>query len=337
MGPKLPDADFGVRFVGRVDATDPAGARLAWSGTGLVARFKGTTVAVEFSSGQQYTVVVDGQAQPKYVPSGGLDTIAEGLADGEHVLEIYRRTEANQGESTFRRIEVEDGELLAPPAPPPRRIEIVGDSISCGYGNEGTDNNCRFSADTQNHYLTYGAIAARAVAAELSTIAWSGKGVVCNYGDDASSCTNPLPTYYDRTLPNRADSLWNFSKRPADAVVVNLSTNDFSTSLDPTQEEFESAYVTLLERIRAAHPNAVILCTVGPMLTGSDLSTARRYIGNAVKARVEAGDDRVATIEFAPQDASNGHGCDWHPSLRTHEIMAQTLTGVLRVELGWAD
>jgi hypothetical protein len=196
--------------------------------------------------------------------------------------------------------------------------------------------NCGFSPDTENHYLTYGAIAARTLEAELSTVAWSGKGVVCNYGDDASSCTNPLPTYYDRVLPDR-DGSWDSSEWQADAVVVNLGTNDFSTSVDPSQEEFEAAYVSLLERIRDLHPGAVILCTVGPMLSGSDLSTARASIAAAVAQRVAAGDQRVETFEFAPQDGSNGYGCDWHPSLATHEQMAITLTLVLESVLGWTD
>ena len=36
-----------------------------------------------------------------------------------------------------------------------------------------------------------------------------------------------------------------------------------------------------------------------------------------------------------PQDASNGLGCDYHPSLVTHEIMADLLTATLQIELGW--
>lgn len=329
------EAAFGVRFVGRVDVTDPAAPRFAWSGTGVVARFTGTGVAARFGGGQEYTVVVDGAVQPKYAPSGAVETVLEGLANGEHTVEFYRRTEADLGESTFLGLTVAEGELLEPPAAPSRRLELVGDSISCGYGNEGADMNCGFSPQTENHYLTYGALTARELDAELSTIAWSGKGVVCNYGDDANSCTNPLPVYYDLALPSRAASRWDGSLSPADAVIVNLGTNDFSTNQDPTREEFVTAYVALLERIRKQHPGALILCTVGPMLSGADLTAARTYIDSAVQQRVTAGDARVETFELAPQDAANGYGCDWHPSLRTHELMAEKLTAVLREELGW--
>lgn len=324
-----------MRFVGRVDTSDPNAARFAWSGSGFVARFQGSSLAVRMGGGQEYTVLVDGVVGPKFVPSGGFDVVARGLAPGVHQLEFYRRTEAHLGESSLLGIRVEDGELLTPPEAPLRRLELVGDSISCGYGNEGVDQTCGFTPPTENHYQSYGALAARALGAELVTVAWSGKGVVCNYGDEPDSCTHPMPEYYERTLPERPQSRWDFSSWQPHAVVVNLGTNDFSTEQDPTPAEFEAAYIELLQQIRAAAPGAVILCTIGPMLFGDDLATARAAITRAVQSRVARGDAAVKVFELAPTDPAHGYGCDWHPSLRTHEVMADTLVAVLRAELGW--
>jgi lysophospholipase L1-like esterase len=336
--PAMPPATPAVpapRFVGRVDTSDGAGARFAWSGTGVVAHFSGSSVAVRLSGGQQYTVLVDGVLQPKLVSTGGLDSLASGLTEGEHELELYRRTEANQGEAQLLGFDFAGGQLLAPPPAAERRIELVGDSISAGYGDEGADMNCPFTPDTENHYLSYGALAARELGAELSTVAWSGKGVVCNYGDDAASCSDPMPSYYDRTLPARATSQWDFSSWQPQAVVVNLGTNDFSTMSDPTEEQFEQAFGALLDRIRTAYPAALILATVGPLLNGTDLTTARAYIDAVVSARTQAGDAKLKSFELAPQNAADGYGCDWHPSARTHQIMAGVLATKLRAELGW--
>lgn len=325
----------GLKFAGRVEIAGADDASFAWSGSGVIANFSGTSVAVRLGGGQQYTVLIDGTLQPKLTSTGGLDPLASGLADGPHTVELYRRTEANQGESRFQGFDFAGGQLLAPPVASERRIEIVGDSITAGYGDEGADMNCSFSADTENHYLTYGALSARALGAELSTVAWSGKGVVCNYGDDASSCTDPLPPYYDRTLPTRADSRWDFSRWQPQAVVINLGTNDFSTAMDPTQDQFEQALGALIEHMRAEYPDALILATVGPLLNGADLTTARLYIANVVKKRNDAGDAKVQTFELAPTNAADGYGCDWHPSLKTHQVMADALTAKLRAELGW--
>lgn len=324
-----------VRFVGRVDTSDPARARFAWSGSGVVARFTGTSVSARLEGGQQYTVVLDGAVRDKLVPSSGMSLIAADLEPGEHTIELYRRTEANQGESQFLGFDFGGGQLLAPPPRPERRIEAIGDSITCGYGVEGADMNCPFSPDTENHYLTYAAISARELGAELSTVAWSGKGVVCNYGDDASSCVDPFPTYYDRTLPERADSVWDFGAFQPHAVVINLGTNDFSTAQDPSQAEFEAAYVAFLERVRDAYPDAWILCTVAPLLNGTDLSSARSYIANAVAQRSAAGDAKVKAFELSPTNGADGYGCDWHPSQITHEKMAAELTAEIRATLGW--
>lgn len=92
---------LGVRFVGRVETSEPENVRFAWSGTGVVARFSGTEVAVRLGGGQQYTVVIDGKVGDKLVSTGVAQTLATGLDAGEHVVELYRRTEASQGVSVF--------------------------------------------------------------------------------------------------------------------------------------------------------------------------------------------------------------------------------------------
>jgi lysophospholipase L1-like esterase len=324
-------ASPGVHYVGRVDTSDASGARFAWSGTGAVVHFNGTSAAVDLGGSQEYTVVVDGTVQPKLTAIDGKNTLAQGLTAGEHTVELYRRTEASLGESVIRGFDFAGGQLLAPPTVT-RRLEFIGDSITCGYGDEGASASCGFTPQTENHYSSYAAITARELKAELSTVAWSGKGVVCNYGDDASSCMNPLPIYYDRALPDRSDNTWDFSRFPADAVVVNLGTNDLSTSSDPDQATFESAYKALLQRVRKAYPNAYVLCTNGPMLNGTELTTVRKYIGDVVTALA---DPKISTFDIEPQDGSDSYGCDSHPSLERHKKVATTVTAALKAALGW--
>jgi lysophospholipase L1-like esterase len=279
----------------------------------------------------QYTVLVDGVLGPTLKTSAGeaLYPLATGLTAAEHVVEVYRRTEASFGITLVLGLEVEGGQLAAPPAAPERRIEVVGDSISCGYGDEGTLP-CSFSADTENHYLAYGPVLARALAAEEITVAWSGKGVVHNYNGDL---VLPLPRLYDLSVPQDSKHPWDFSWKPQ-AVVINLGTNDYSTSgKEPTDADFTQAYTALLEHIRGNYPDAFILCTVGPLLSGSALATARANIAAAVAARNGAGDSRVKAYQMVTTNPSPG--CDYHPSVATQQAMATELMNELAPELGW--
>ncbi len=325
-----PPADPHVHFVGRHEPLSSGGARFGWSGTGFVVRFQGTAARVRMDDPSGYfTVVVDGEVQPRLATTSGetLYDLATGLPDGEHVVEVYRRAEGFFGATRVVEVEI-DGTLLPPPMVG-RRIEVLGDSITCGYGNEGADQHCNFSADTENHYWTYAAIAARALDAELSAIAWSGKGVVFNYGDDK---TEPLPSLFRRTIPSEAEDDWGFAWQP-DAVVINLGTNDVSTEGDPSEAEFVGAYVALLEEVRDVYPDARVFCTVAPLLSESDTVTVMGYIQKAVDARVGAGDGKVARIDLNVQNV--GWGCDWHPSIATHEAMASVLESELRTAMGW--
>ncbi|MBZ5711346.1 SGNH/GDSL hydrolase family protein [Nannocystis pusilla] len=319
----------GIHYVGRHDASDPNNIRMSWSGVGAVVRFDGTDLHADLDdNGRWFTVVVDGQVQPPLMTAPGPMTypLATGLAPGEHTVELYRRTEGSFGVTTILGFDV-TGELLSPP-PVTRRIQVIGDSISCGYGNEGVSP-CNFSAETENHYRTYGAIAARAVGAELHTIAWSGKGVVNNYGDDVFE---PMPQIYDRTIAGDGGAQWDHAAWQPDVVVINLGTNDFSTDDDPPEDVFVPAYVAFLSHLRDVYPDAFIL-PVAPLLWGDEATMVAGYLQSVVDQRHAEGDLDVAFVDI--NAAPVGSGCDGHPSVATHEGMAQNLVTALGQHLGW--
>jgi lysophospholipase L1-like esterase len=318
-----------IHYVGRHDASDPGHIRMSWSGVGAVIRFDGTDLQADLDdSGRWFTVVIDGQVQPPLMTMPGPATysLATGLAPGEHTVELYRRTEGSFGVTTILGFDI-TGELLAPP-PVTRRIQVVGDSISCGYGNEGVAP-CGFTAETENHYMTYGALASRAVGAELHTVAWSGKGVVHNYGDDVFE---PMPQIYDRTIAGDGGVQWDHAAWQPDVVVINLGTNDFSTDKDPPENVFVPAYVAFLTHLRAVYPDAFIL-PVAPLLWGDEATMVAGYLQSAVDQRHADGDLDVAFADI--NAAPIGSGCDGHPSVATHEAMAANLVDALGVHLGW--
>jgi len=46
-----------------------------------------------------------------------------------------------------------------------------------------------------------------------------------------------------------------------------------------------------------------------------------------------SGDLKVYFVEFPQQDGSTGYGEDWHPSIATHQLMAERLTAEIKTSL----
>ena len=144
--------------------TDPSAPRASWTYSLVTAKFQGTAINARLKGGGYYQVVVDGQPRGVIGPKEGRDLfeLAKGLPNGEHVVEIVRRNEGNWIEPVvFMGFQLEkEGRLLPLPTRSERRVLIVGDSISCGYGNEAARDEHN-PLDKENGYMTYGAIAAR--------------------------------------------------------------------------------------------------------------------------------------------------------------------------------
>ena len=327
----------GVRWLGRVDITsNPAQPRFAWSGSGFVAQFSGTSLTAQLAttgSAQIFKAVVDGAPQAPFTARVGQSTytIASGLdAAATHTVEVYRQTEGAQGDSRLVGLTVADGALMDPPAGASRLIEVIGDSISCGYGNLGklADTEC---FTTESHWDAYASVAARALGAELSTVAVSGRGVIRNYGGDTGGT---MPMLYARAVTNAATPLWDFHVEPQ-AVVINLGTNDINGNKGDPGMAFRDTYVALLDTVRAAYPHTYVVCMIAPLLNGGELATISGYIRSAVEARNAAGDANVEFFDRIPAQTSDEYACQYHPNAAGNIVMGDLLAGELRAKLGW--
>jgi lysophospholipase L1-like esterase len=329
-------ATAGIRWVGRVDASNPGAVKFAWSATGLVATVNGQKISVRLQS-EGTTVsffqpLIDGTMGPRFqVPAGAAQTVilGSGLAAGDHTVELYRESEGMYGDSVFSGFV--DGTVKGAPPGSGRLIEIVGDSISAGYGNLGAethppwDNTCTFSLDTESAYQAYGSTMGRTLNAEVNIVARSGWGM---YRDALGNTTGVLSSVYENTLGTQNASKWDF-KRQADVVVINLGTNDSGPG-DPGQP-YENAYVAFLKRVRGHYPNAWIFLTIGPMTSDPLLTQMRGHIANVVAA---AADAKVTAVDIATQDATST-GCDYHPNVAEDAVMAGVLTSAIKSKLGW--
>ncbi len=325
--------DARLAYSGRFDLRDAGGPRCAWPASAVALRFRGTDVNVRLkgSEDNRWQVEVDGVPTAKLRSRGGEHTlrVASSLAQGEHTVRLVKATETFFGVEQVLGFELSAGAKMLPLDTPKHRIEVIGDSISAGYGNEAASKDEHLSPGTENAYFSYGAIAARELKADYSCVAWSGKKM---WPD------NTMPELYDLALAQDAGSTWDFKKQVPDAVLINLATNDFGKG-NPDQAGWSGAYKAFIARVRRNYPKAAIYCAIGPMMgdwNGSKpLTTVRAYLAKMNDELKAAGETNVRVIDFGIQDAANGFGADWHPSLKTHRIMAAQLVKALQADLKW--
>ncbi|MCH5348495.1 MAG: GDSL family lipase [Oscillospiraceae bacterium] len=232
-----------------------------------------------------------------------------------------------------------DGEIT-PTDPLPRRIEFIGDSITCGFGIEGKSAEEGFRTATENPYISYAALTARELGADFHLISWSTIGVYSSdCKDENAEKPNDgwvMPKLYDYTDIGIEGTLgiedhipWDFKSFVPDVIVINLGTNDVSFTKDIPErlEGFKQAYMDFLKNIRNKNPEAVIVCTLGMMCN---------ELFPAIEAAVrDMKDSRIHTLEFDVQKPEDGFGSEKHPNAVTHRKAAEKLTGKIIDIMGY--
>ena len=328
--------DAKVLYTGRADTRDANGPRFEWSASMVTLRFRGTDLQAKINeSGNDYFDVVVDNAAPQVIHPNKGDSVIDlvrGLPNGTHEVRVFKRTEAFVGRVQFTGFALNQGGTLLKPRRPAHKIEVIGDSISCGYGNEGANEKEHFRPDTENAYLSYGAVAARAMNAEYVCVAWSGKKM---WPD------NTIPELYDRTLPNGPAGVWDFAQWKPDVVLINLATNDFGPGI-PDADKWTDAYKTFVKRVRKNYPKATIYLASGSMMSDAwppnvkALSTLKGFLERIQSELKTDGETNLHILHFDPQNgALDGLGSDYHPSVKTDAKMAAKFEAALESDLGW--
>jgi len=341
----LPAADSKVVYVGRVDHDAPGGPRVQWPASEIRLRFRGTALQMTLSDTglNRYTLTID-DAKPTMI--GSADSrctvdLAKDLPPGEHQISLVRSSGAGGGIVQFHDFAT-DGQWLQP-RPRRRSIEIIGDSISVGTGDEGTAASDRISVHNTNAFLAYGSVAAREFDADYTCLAVRNRrmgkyGAIDHRPHKVPGDT--LPEMYDRTLPGNPAGRWDFpADSTPDVVVINLSTNDFYTT-GFNEREFVQTYEWFLAHIRQQYPAAAIYITDSPLLDDSglngrhDLTILRNLLDRIAH---DSNDWNIRVLYFDRIDKSDGKGAGWHPTVATQAKMAQKLVAALRADLGWQN
>lgn len=340
QGTVVKPTDKNIQYVGRICFDNPERPRFTYPGTQVNISFTGTSVKLWAKPRSGYFMAQVDQAEPfKVVMMGERDsivTIATALPQGCHTLRLMYVIEGYELKPDFRGFILDQGaRLMSPPDLPERTIEFIGNSITCGYGNESTVASDPFEYETENHYITYAQLTCRALGAYAHIVARSGIGVYRSYGGPKTGTPeNVMTTEYEYTNLYDRSEKWDFSKYQPQLVCINLGTNDLSTN-NYDAKRLKDAYRQFLKQVRSHNPKAKIVYLCGSMLNGKELEIAKKTLDEVVADANRQGDKEVYRFDFTPQTGDIGFGASWHPSKWQHEKMAAELTAYLRSLMQW--
>ncbi|MFN8075809.1 MAG: GDSL-type esterase/lipase family protein [Kineosporiaceae bacterium] len=342
-GPRAQGSLTGMVTAGRVKVNSTSW-QFSWPGVAIEGAFTGTSVGVNIDDvGAFFDVQVDGVTVATLnAPSTSTHWIT-GLRDGTHLFRLVKRSESTWSTATFGGLVAgSGGSVIAVPRPfKNRQIEFIGDSYTAGYGDLSTSRSCTELNKLSNADVTFGALTARALGADYQLNAFSGRGMVRNYGGGEPGTS--YRTYYDRALLADANDVWQrpLSWKPQ-VVVIGLGINDFSTTLNGNEAwantaaltaAYRSAYKEFVAKLRGIYgPSTVIVASATAVYPGNEMGPNVQQVVTELNA---AGDPNVKYWYYS-DEGMDKLGCDWHPSAKDHQLIAQRLQDFLAtLKLGW--
>jgi len=324
---KVDASDSRITWIGRTAFEYDGSVRFDWTGVYCRIRLKGDNLRIYVSdSGRNfYNVYIDTpmSSAPTSVWEIKGDTVFNlSLCKGKkiHNIVLQKRTEAEQGTTTFWRMET-DGHFLQAEPYRSRQIEFIGDSYTCGYGIENCDSTDHFTPETENVCKSFVSLIAHRLKADYFVLAHSGMGIVRNYNSKFPGWTMPKRYQY-RFDMDSTDNVWyGHSEWQPDLIVIFLGGNDFSCGVTPDYEAFKNAYINFL---RSIYADNVLCCT---KTRDTELS---RYVERVV---YESGMRNVSFFACDFDEYTNHRkflGADKHPDERAHKRLAAQLIPIIQ-------
>ncbi|MET0406557.1 MAG: AbfB domain-containing protein [Cystobacter sp.] len=310
-------SDSNIVYVGRWDKGNASLYRSNWSGAYFRVDFTGTSVKLRLAGAAHVYVSIDGGADVSYPGAvGTLNLTPAPLPSGRHTLRVATR---EQDLMQFQGLVLDSGASTQAPASRARRLEFIGDSITAGC--------CALS---QGALSDYAWLVGEILNADHTRIAYSGiclqNGVACHSPNNLGMSQQYFKL---QTVEYPSSPAWDFSQYPADAVVINLGTNDQNHGV--SDAAFQSTYVTFLQNVRARHPNAFIF-VLRPFGGFKAAPTEA-----AANARISAGDTKLFYVDTTGwvTVGTSDYSDTLHPSDSGHVKIARLLAPFISKTARW--
>jgi lysophospholipase L1-like esterase len=320
---------------GRTELLDGNKVILISSASSISFDFKGNSCSISLQSTVDHQNYVSFELDGKYIgririEKGGVKSYPIVVSEKKktHHLTIYKATEATNGGVLFAGT---TANLIESPKPKTKKkIELIGDSITCGFGNDDSTIPCGTGDwyDQHNAYWAYGPILSRALDIDYVLSSVSGYGMYRNWNDE--HIEEPIiPDVYENLYLNTDSSKpYDFKFQP-DLVSICLGTNDFSNGdgkkqrLPFNEEKFVSNYIDFIKTVYKHAPNARIVLLNSPMVSGDRNVTFVKCLKKVIHAfENDTTHKKIELFEFQPMVPK---GCGYHPNIADDKVMADQL------------
>lgn len=299
--------------------------------------FQGTKCSVILKSGKLHHGYVSLEIDGKYAGRKRIENLPTeiqliGEKPGNHTVVIYKATEAANGNITFLGAKEN---IKKTKEKKRKKIEFIGDSITCGMGNDLTALPCGQGEwfDQHNAYYSYASIAARSLDADYILSSVSGIGMYRNWNDEHDQ-EAIMPDVYNNLYLNKDSSKpYNFTFMP-DIVCIALGTNDFSDGdkvkprLAFNKEKYINNYIEFIKNLYAHYPDTKIVLLNSPMVSGKKNELFLQCL-TTIKDTLNKEKKHKPVTVFTFTEVTP-HGCGYHPEIEDDKLMASQLTPFLQ-------
>lgn len=281
---KIAPDDGLLQYSGRIDFGNPKAPVFVYAGSWVKIRFRGTAVSAEITNHRSYFTnyigfILDGE-QGRFSLTPDERTreyiIGRRLPQGEHELLLFKRMDACHYFSFHGFVLDEGGKPLPPAEMPGRRIEVFGDSVSCGEVSEAVDYvgkpDPEHDGEFSNSWYSYSWMTARALNAELHITAQGGAALLDGTGWFHGPDYIGMESIYDKLEYNPdlrpAVKKWDFRSWTPHVVVIAIGQNDANPEnymaedyASEKSENWRQRYRAFLEGLGELYPQAHFILT----------------------------------------------------------------------------
>ncbi len=329
---------------------------LVWTGSGVEFEMNASELAIVLETGWHMympwiSLILDGEWIAHIPVQEGENklTLFKGMDPSvKHKVRIVKDFQASVDDPTsflYLRKIIVNGEIRKP-APKKYNIEFVGDSITSGEGGIGAHEEMDWIPPFFSSVRNYAYMTAEALDADYRSVSQCGWGIASGWDNNIFTV---MPSIYHSTEAKMNVSDYDHSTWKADAVVINLGTNDDYSFQNPpftdpasgkvyqnknlasgehdpeSLNRIKKCVIAFLKDVRKSNPQAHILWVYGMLGFGLG-DTIEKALSEYVS---ESGDTNTAFLKL-PDTTEDAFGSRGHPGEKSHRAAADAIVDYLK-------